>query len=131
MSLEPVVAAPIVMEEYVRSLGCRNTQIKNMDELRLIRGLLRCNIGCGLWNRDCNGSTNIYKIVKNAINKLECLSYLSREISRQALTPFKSVMGITLKEYNGRRSFYSFKGVNLVAINKLYKGTKSPYFELV
>ena len=26
------------------------------DELRLINGLLRCKSGCGLWNRDRNGS---------------------------------------------------------------------------
>jgi len=32
-----------------------------------------------LWNRDRNGSSNIYKIAKNAINKLERPSYLCRE----------------------------------------------------
>ena len=49
------------------------------DEIRLIHGLLRCKSGCGLWNRDRNGSSNIYKIAKNAINKLERPSYLCRE----------------------------------------------------
>lgn len=57
------------------------------DELRLIHGLLRCKSGCGLWNRDRNGSSNIYKIAKNAINKLERPSYLCRETSNQALKP--------------------------------------------
>ena len=52
---------------------------KKKDELRLIHGLLRCKSGCGLWNRDRNGSSNIYKISKNAINKLERPSYLCRE----------------------------------------------------
>ena len=43
--------------------------------------------GRGLWNRDRNGSSNIYKIAKNAINKLERPSYLCRETSNQALKP--------------------------------------------
>jgi hypothetical protein len=60
---------------------------KNKDKLRLIHGLLRCKSGCGLWNRDRNGSSNIYKIAKNAINKLERPSYLCRETSNQALLP--------------------------------------------
>jgi len=53
---------------------------KNKDELRLIYGLLRCKSGCGSWNRDRNGSSNIYKIAKNAINNIERPSYLCREI---------------------------------------------------
>jgi len=53
---------------------------KNKDELRLIHGLLRCKSGCGSWNRDRNGSSNIYKIAKNAINNKERPSYLCREI---------------------------------------------------
>lgn len=55
--------------------------------MRLIHGLLLCKSGCGLWNRDRNGSSNIYKIAKNAINKLERPSYLCRETSNQALKP--------------------------------------------
>jgi len=51
----------------------------NKDELRLVHGLLRCKSGCGLWNRDRNGSSNIYKIAYQAINKLERPSYLCRE----------------------------------------------------
>ena len=60
---------------------------KKKDEIRLIHGLLRCKSGCGLWNRDRNGSSNIYKIAKQAINKLDRPSYLCREISNQALKP--------------------------------------------
>ena len=44
----------------------------------LVHGLIRCKSCCGVWNRDCNGATNIYKIVKNAINKLDRPNYLSR-----------------------------------------------------
>jgi len=53
---------------------------KNKDELRLIHGLLRCKSGCGSWNRDRNGSSNIYKIAKNSINNKERPSYLCREV---------------------------------------------------
>ena len=60
---------------------------KKKDELRLIHGLLRCKSGCGLWNRDRNGSSNIYKIAENAIKKLERPSYLCRETSNQVLKP--------------------------------------------
>jgi len=49
---------------------------KNKDELRLIHGLLRCKSGCGSWNRDRNGSSNIYKIARNVINNIERPSYL-------------------------------------------------------
>jgi len=34
--------------------------------------------GCGYWNRDVNGATNIYKIDYNAINNKERPNYLSR-----------------------------------------------------
>ena len=61
---------------------------KNKDELRLVHGLLRCKSGCGEWNRDRNGSSNIYKIAYQAIHKLERPSYLCREIkSNQAVLP--------------------------------------------
>ena len=60
---------------------------KNKDELRLIHGLLRCKSGCGSWNRDRNGSSNIYKIAKNAINNIERPSYLCRETSNQGALP--------------------------------------------
>jgi hypothetical protein len=69
---------------------------KKKDELRLVHGLLRCKSGCGLWNRDRNGSSNIYKIAEKAINKLERPSYLCRE-SNQALKP--SCYNQTLQGY--------------------------------
>ena len=49
------------------------------DEMRLVHGLLRCKNGCGAWNRDRNGSSNIYKIAYQAIHNLERPSYLCRE----------------------------------------------------
>ena len=44
----------------------------------LINGLICCKNGCGSWNRDVNGATNIYKIAYNAINNKEIPNYLSR-----------------------------------------------------
>ena len=60
---------------------------KKKDELRLIHGLLRCKNGCGLWNRDRNGASNIYKIAYQAIHTLERPTYLCRETSNQAVLP--------------------------------------------
>jgi len=51
----------------------------NKDDLRLVHGLIRCQSGCGMWNRDRNGASNIYKIAFNAINNLERPNYLCRE----------------------------------------------------
>ena len=34
-----------------------------------------------VWNRDCNGATNIYKIAFNSINKIKRPSYLFRNSS--------------------------------------------------
>ena len=49
------------------------------DGLRLVHGLLRCKSGCGAWNRDRNGSSNIYKIACRAIKTCEKRpSYLCR-----------------------------------------------------
>ena len=44
----------------------------------LIHGLICCKNGCGYWNRDVNGATNIYKNAYNAINNKETPHYLSR-----------------------------------------------------
>jgi transposase len=52
------------------------------DDLRLIHGLLRCKSGCGMWNRDRNGASNIYKIAYNAVNNLDRPNYLCREIRK-------------------------------------------------
>jgi hypothetical protein len=45
----------------------------------LVHGLTKCKTCLGVWNRDVNGATNIYKIAKNVINKLEIPKYLCRE----------------------------------------------------
>jgi transposase len=45
----------------------------------LVHGLLKCKICGSVWNRDVNASTNIYRIAKNAINKVERPEYLCRE----------------------------------------------------
>lgn len=51
----------------------------------LVHGLLKCKSCSGVWNRDCNGATNIYKIVKNAINKINRPSYLCRRNNSDTL----------------------------------------------
>jgi hypothetical protein len=70
---------------------------RKYDEMRLVHGLLRCKSGCGEWNRDRNGSSNIYKIADNAINNIERPSYLCRETSNQGTLP--SVYNQTLCGY--------------------------------
>ena len=37
------------------------------DNQILLHTLLRCKNGCGIWNRDCNGAKNIYKVSHNAV----------------------------------------------------------------
>ena len=51
----------------------------------LVHGLLKCKSCSGVWNRDCNGATNIYKIVKNAINKIDRPRYLYRRNNSDTL----------------------------------------------
>jgi len=58
----------------------------NKDDMRLVHGLLRCKSGCGSWNRDRNGSSNIYKIAYQAIHNLERPSYLCRTSNQAILT---------------------------------------------
>ena len=74
-----------------------NKEIK-YDEMRLIHGLLRCKSGCGSWNRDRNGSSNIYKIARNAINNTERPSYLCRETTSNQSTS-TSAYNQTLQGY--------------------------------
>jgi transposase len=45
----------------------------------LCHGLLTCKKCYGVWNRDENSATNIYRIAKNAINEIERPTYLCRE----------------------------------------------------
>ena len=77
-----------VCEKYMVRKNPKPKKERKYDEMRLIHGLLRCKSGCGEWNRDRNGSSNIYKIAYQAIHKLERPSYLCREIkSNQAVLP--------------------------------------------
>ena len=48
------------------------------NNLRLVHGLLKCKTYESVWNRDCNGATNIYKIAYNKINNLERPNFLCR-----------------------------------------------------
>ena len=54
--------------------------------MRLVHGLLRCKSGCGSWNRDRNGSSNIYKIAYQAIYDLKRPRYLCRTSNQAVLT---------------------------------------------
>ena len=45
----------------------------------LVHGLTKCKTCLGVWNRDINGATNIYRIAKSAINGIERPKYLCRE----------------------------------------------------
>ena len=58
----------------------------NKDDMRLVHGLLRCKSGCGSWNRDRNGSSNIYKIAYQAIYGMKRPSYLCRTSNQAVLT---------------------------------------------
>ena len=53
--------------------------ISNKSGNILVHGLIKCKTYFGVWNRDVNGATNIYRIAKNTINGLERPKYLSRE----------------------------------------------------
>ena len=80
-----------LVDEYRTSCRCSKCEVgvcvKNMVGKNpkpyksgnvLIHGLICCKNGCGYWNRDVNGATNIYKIAYNAINNKERPNYLSR-----------------------------------------------------
>jgi hypothetical protein len=62
---------------------CKKTMVrKNPKPYRtgniIVHGLICCKNGCGYWNRDVNGATNIYKIAYNTINNKARPNYLSR-----------------------------------------------------
>ena len=80
-----------LVDEFRTSCMCSNCEIgickktmvrKNPKPYRngniIVHGLICCKNGCGYWNRDVNGATNIYKIAYNAINNKERPNYLSR-----------------------------------------------------
>ena len=51
------------------------------DNIRFVHGLLSYKNCANVWNRDCNGATNIYKIAYNSIHKKNRPSYLCRNSS--------------------------------------------------
>ena len=53
--------------------------------LRLSHGLLSCKSCYNVWNRDCNGATNIYKIAFNAIHKMDRPDYLRRTTNKSGV----------------------------------------------
>lgn len=80
-----------LVDEYRTSCRCSNCEggeckkfmIKenpkpDKNNQILVHTLLRCKNGCGIWNRDCNGAKNIYKIASNAIQNKKRPEYLSR-----------------------------------------------------
>lgn len=54
------------------------------EGFNLCWGLLKCKTCDGVWNRECNGATNIYKIAFNSINGKDRPNYLSRKKIYQA-----------------------------------------------
>jgi hypothetical protein len=65
---------------------CSKTMVREnpkpfRDGRILVHGLICCKNGCGYWNRDTNGATNIYKIASNSIHNKTRPSYLSRSNS--------------------------------------------------
>ena len=79
-----------LVDEFKTSCMCSKCEIgickkmvrKNPKPYRtgsiIVHVLICCKNGCGYWNRDVNGATNIYKIAYNAINNKERPNYLSR-----------------------------------------------------
>lgn len=63
----------------------------------LVHGLVKCKICLGVWNRDVNSATNIYRIAKNAINGFERPKYLSREKKRSVIKKDKIKKDIKTK----------------------------------
>ena len=58
---------------------CKNPRPWKNKETILRHGLLMCKTCKGLWNRDVNSATNIYRIAKNTINAIERPKYLCRK----------------------------------------------------
>jgi transposase len=57
----------------------------NKNNLRLVHSALSCKNCDVRWNRDCNGAKNIYKIVRNTINKKDRPNYLCRKKTSDVL----------------------------------------------
>ena len=94
-----------LVDEYRTSCRCSNCEggeckkfmIKknpkpDKNNLILVHTLLRCKNGCGIWNRDCNGTKNIYKIASNAIQNRKRPTFLSREKSSPSINPILDLL---------------------------------------
>ena len=57
------------------------------NNLRIVHGLLKCKTCSSVWNRDCNGATNIYKIAYNAVNGLSRPLHLCRTQPHTSMLP--------------------------------------------
>ena len=87
----------IIYDEFRTSCRCakcgnetkkfmkRENPRPNKNNIKLVHGLLKCQICKSVWNRDCNGATNIYKIANNTINELERPNYLCRNNNNSAV----------------------------------------------
>ena len=56
--------------------------VERKNSKYLVHGLLRCKTCNNVWNRDCNGATNIYKIAYNATHGKERPDYLCRNTNQ-------------------------------------------------
>ena len=63
----------------------------------VVHGLLTCKKCSGVWNRDVNGATNIYKIAKNAIKKEERPNYLCRDKKEETNTKNNKIIKVSKK----------------------------------
>jgi len=81
----------------------------------LVHGVICCKNCEVVWNRDVNGANNIYRIVKNAINRLERPKYLCREKKNENIKVEKpkkeKIKKVVQKKAN--------KSIRVVALTKL------------
>lgn len=61
---------------------------------------MTCKKCSGVWNRDVNGATNIYKIAKNAIKKEERPKYLSRDKKEETDIKINEIIMVSKKKVN-------------------------------
>jgi hypothetical protein len=64
----------------------------------VVHGLLTCKKCSGVWNRDVNGATNIYKIAKNAIKKEERPKYLCRDKKETDIKTTEVIIKVSKKK---------------------------------
>jgi len=60
----------------------------------LVHGLVKCQICSGVWNRDVNGATNIWRIANNIIQGYERPKYLCREQKEKIVRKKKKSVGV-------------------------------------